>query len=326
MCGKRISGQSQKWILNHSTEKSPDGPTEESLSNRSGFTLLERIHVWKNKRFLTGFTLIELLVVIAIIVLLSAILLPVAQQVRNQARAVVCQTNLRQWGTTFTVYLNENSGRFFHSGPGDILWLLRGPYVLEGDPSTPSVQQDITTKDIACCPMATKPGGIGSFEGNAHWGNNSYHYEGRGGSTFGAWEIITPLPKFRGSYGCNNSLFHGVVDRSGSSHSSAKQIRLNIYSLKNAARFPFFLDSTKFLGDFSSMHGPGGEDSSSFCINRHNGYINGLFLDWSVRKIGLKELWTLKWNEDFDMTGPWTKAGGVQAGDWPSWMRGFKDY
>jgi len=24
------------------------------------------------------------------------------------------------------------------------------------------------------------------------------------------------------------------------------------------------------------------------------------FLDWSVRKIGLKELWTLKWNPQFD--------------------------
>jgi prepilin-type N-terminal cleavage/methylation domain-containing protein/prepilin-type processing-associated H-X9-DG protein len=273
-----------------------------------------------------GFTLIELLVVIAIIMLLMAILLPVAQQVRNQARAVVCQTNLRQWGTTFAAYLEENNGRFFQSNPGDLLWLLRGPYVLEGDTITPTVEQDIGTKGIACCPMATKPGGIGSFAIDAYWGNKSYHFEGRGGSTFGAWEIITPLPKFRGSYGYNNSLFHEVVDRYGSSHSSTKQVELNIYSLKNAAKFPFFLDCANCFGDFSSIHRPGGEDSSSFCINRHNGYINGLFLDWSVRKIGLKELWTLKWYEQFDTAGPWTKVGGVQPEDWPEWMRSFKDY
>ena len=63
-----------------------------------------------------------------------------------------------------------------------------------------------------------------------------------------------------------------------------------------------------------------------FCINRHEGGVNSLFLDWSVRKVGLKELWTLKWHRGFDTAGKWTKAGGVQPEDWPVWMRGFKDY
>jgi len=45
-----------------------------------------------------------------------------------------------------------------------------------------------------------------------------------------------------------------------------------------------------------------------------------------VRKVGLKELWTLKWSKYFDTSGPWTKAGGVAPEDWPAWMRGFKDY
>ncbi|KPL23365.1 MAG: hypothetical protein AMJ75_06270 [Phycisphaerae bacterium SM1_79] len=62
------------------------------------------------------------------------------------------------------------------------------------------------------------------------------------------------------------------------------------------------------------------------CINRHNGYINGLFMDWTVRKIGLKELWTLNWHRGYDTSGPWTKAGLVQPSDWPEWMRRFKDY
>ncbi len=63
-----------------------------------------------------------------------------------------------------------------------------------------------------------------------------------------------------------------------------------------------------------------------FCINRHNGHVNGLFLDWSARKIGLKELWTLKWNLQFDTANAWTKAGVVRPEDWPEWMRRFKDY
>jgi hypothetical protein len=49
-------------------------------------------------------------------------------------------------------------------------------------------------------------------------------------------------------------------------------------------------------------------------------------MDWSVRKVGLKELWTLKWHRNFDTSGPWTKAGGVKPDDWPKWMRNFRDY
>jgi prepilin-type processing-associated H-X9-DG protein len=64
----------------------------------------------------------------------------------------------------------------------------------------------------------------------------------------------------------------------------------------------------------------------TFCINRHNGYVNSLFLDWSVRRVGLKELWTLKWNLQFDTANKWTKAGGVKPEDWPQWMQKFKDY
>lgn len=63
-----------------------------------------------------------------------------------------------------------------------------------------------------------------------------------------------------------------------------------------------------------------------FSVNRHNGTINGVFLDFSVRKIGLKELWTLKWHRQFDTAGYWTKADGVRPDEWPLWMRNFKDY
>lgn len=64
----------------------------------------------------------------------------------------------------------------------------------------------------------------------------------------------------------------------------------------------------------------------SFCIPRHGPFINGLFMDWSVRKIGLKELWTLKWYPDFNTRGPWTRAGNVPSDRWPQWMRSLKEY
>ncbi|MEN6578048.1 MAG: hypothetical protein ABFD90_17020, partial [Phycisphaerales bacterium] len=74
---------------------------------------------------------------------------------------------------------------------------------------------------------------------------------------------------------------------------------------------------------------PTGSDSALYmtpCINRHDGGINIAFLDWSVRRVGLKELWILKWNRQFNTSGRWTKDGGVQPEDWPQWMRRFKEY
>jgi len=64
----------------------------------------------------------------------------------------------------------------------------------------------------------------------------------------------------------------------------------------------------------------------SFCVTRHGAFANGLFMDWSVRPVGLKQLWTLKWHRQYNTCGEWTKAGGIQPDDWPPWMRGFRDY
>jgi prepilin-type N-terminal cleavage/methylation domain-containing protein/prepilin-type processing-associated H-X9-DG protein len=54
-----------------------------------------------------GFTLIELLVVIAIIAILAAILFPVFAQARESARRISCLSNLRQYGTSVMMYVQD---------------------------------------------------------------------------------------------------------------------------------------------------------------------------------------------------------------------------
>lgn len=57
-----------------------------------------------------AFTLIELLVVIAILALILAILLPALSSARENGRAIICASNLRQVYSVWRSYADENKG------------------------------------------------------------------------------------------------------------------------------------------------------------------------------------------------------------------------
>jgi len=274
-----------------------------------------------------GFTFVELLVVISIIALLMAVLLPALQWARGQAKAMVCQATLRQWGMALAACTEDHQGRF----PTDGLWLLRGAILSGKDANEPQDSfHHFPTRDIACCPTATRsPGNIFAGDGVR---TNAFYYgyvQGSHGSAFTAWEITIPAPAFQGSYGFNRWLFFRFSD------SMLRDGRANpdLLSLRGRTDTPVLLDAKfPWCSPTANESPPWGPDSpfdpgfNSLCMNRHSAYVNGLFLDWSVRPVGLKELWTLKWYDEFDTAGRWTKAGGATPEDWPKWMRPLRDY
>ncbi|MHC4355753.1 MAG: hypothetical protein ACYS0H_23890, partial [Planctomycetota bacterium] len=138
-----------------------------------------------------------------------------------------------------------------------------------------------------------------------------------------------------GSYGLNGYVLSNAAPTDETSADGTPQD--NFWAAppaRGAANVPLLVEALHFDVRPQEHEGPAsvelaawsGNHMARTCINRHVGFESVSFCDFSARKVGLKELWTLKWHKRFNTTGPWTKAGGVEASNWPQWIRPFKDY
>ncbi len=264
-----------------------------------------------------GFTLIELLVVIAIIALLMSIMMPALNRVKGQAQKVSCQARLKQWALLFNLYTDDYDGYFNNRDVSGGRWMTALETYYKDDAK------------MLLCPTATR-----LMQSFADWGTYKAASFDRYIFSYGINSWTNSVERDRGAR-LKEWFWRNVQNNTtvipDNRRLAGRRVSLN--------QIPVFGDSTWYdawprhnddPASYMDAFGIGNKGTSGemnhFCIDRHNGFINLLFMDWSARNVGLKELWTLKWHRAYITNGPWTKAGGAMPADWPQWLRRYKDY
>jgi hypothetical protein len=249
-----------------------------------------------------GLTRIELIVLIGAVALIILLVFVSQHRIRRRpGLGIVCMNSLKNWGFIFAMYASDNNDHFFSGeGRGDGSWWIE-----------PTRHLWQTRPEILLCPMATKPLTKG------------------GRSPFAAW-TVDGVP---GSYGINGWICDPARGKTELRGQGPIENYWRTTDVNEAENTPVFCDVTHPDAwpreTDTPADAPGDKNAEGMqrvCCNRHEGFTHVLFMDSSVRRVGQKELWKLKWHRTYNTDGPWTLAGGVQPMAWPEWMRRFRDY
>jgi prepilin-type N-terminal cleavage/methylation domain-containing protein/prepilin-type processing-associated H-X9-DG protein len=299
----------------------------------AGIKISNRERGW----FREAFTLVELLVVISIIAILLAVLIPSMNRAKKQARAVIDISNLKQWGLLYSISCEDNGGYFF-SGQ------VNGSYLGGADGADYGRYWRAAMKPYAkdgkmwLCPETVKPQFVGDMPAKGALADVAWKYKGDNGDDIGSYGIngwvLNPTPTADKSGGTDET--GGVFGRK-----SVNDFWRTCRN-KGASNIPVFGDmwftdawprdtdppalKANCPGDRETYQQNPPNEMQRVCVDRHSGYVNIVFMDWSARKVGLKELWTLKWHKSYNVGGRYTIAGHFKSENWPQWMQKYKDY
>jgi prepilin-type N-terminal cleavage/methylation domain-containing protein len=256
-----------------------------------------------------GFTLIELLVVIAIIALLMSILTPALSMVKLQAKGAVCQSHLHEWSLIWKMFTDEEIriGNYLKKST----YFPRRGEMVDWHQTILDYYSETLDLKMYVCPAAAKTWAEG--------GKNPYM----------AWPMTYTTPAGGISYKISYCINLWLSDETGSGKAGTGQPEFwRTTMVRNAARVPVQMDAQwkdadplkddvppRYPMDFWTA---GDHEMQRFCVPRHNDGMYGVFLDWSVQWVGLKQLWRLKWHRTFDVAAP--------PPPWEPWMERYKEY
>ncbi len=212
---------------------------------------------------------------------------------KRRVKEAICATNLRQWGHALLALAKDNGGYLMDRADAIYWFVTLEPYY--------------TDRRLLLCPEAT----LAMYEGgvNPHM----------------AWEIES-YSAYTGSYVTYKGSY--VINLWIANEADPNKYWRTPY-VAGAGSIPMMADGQwKDMQPFPSdvplpyevsLWTPAADEMQRACVNRHIG-VNVLYLDGSVKKIGLKHLWVQRWyrgwEEDFAQVG---------LPEWPEWVADFKD-